>query len=109
MHVVGGSGHGKTQLLQHLIFNDLSRPSPPSLVVIDSQGEMLRKVQQLALFAPGRPLSERLIIVDPEDVSPPRALNMFDTKASRQGAYSQAVKEQIEASTIEMFNYVFGQ
>jgi hypothetical protein len=108
MHVVGGSGHGKTQLLQHLIFNDLSRPSPPSLVVIDSQGEMLRKVQQLALFAPGRPLSERLIIVDPEDVSHPPALNMFDTKASRHGDYSQAVKEQIEASTIEMFNYVFG-
>ena len=44
-HVVGGSGHGKTQLLQHLIVNDLERPQPPALVIIDSQGEMLRKIR----------------------------------------------------------------
>ena len=43
MHVVGGSGHGKTQLLQRLILDDLQREQPPALVIVDSQGEMLRK------------------------------------------------------------------
>jgi type IV secretory system conjugative DNA transfer VirD4/TraG family protein len=38
----------------------------------------------------------------------PPALNMFDLRPARLGAYSQAIKEQIEASTIETFNYVFG-
>ncbi len=108
MHVVGGSGHGKTQLLQRLILDDLSREQPPALVIIDSQGEMLRTIQALDLFAPGKPLSERLVIIDPEDVEFPPALNMFDLKAARLGSYSQAIKEQIEASTIETFNYVFG-
>lgn len=108
MHVVGGSGHGKTQLLQHLIASDLRRPDTPSLIVIDSQGEMLKKIQQLDLFAPGRPLADRLIIIDPEDVEHPPALNMFDVRSGRFGSYSQADKEQIEASIIEMFNYVFG-
>ena len=108
MHVVGGSGHGKTQLLQRLILDDLTREQPPALVIVDSQGEMLRKIQQLDLFAPGKPLSDRLVVVDPEDVEYPPALNMFDLKAARLGTYSQAVKEQIEASTIETFNYVFG-
>lgn len=107
-HVVGGSGHGKTQLLQHLILNDLQRPEPPALIVIDSQGEMLKKIQHLDLFAPGRALSNRLIIIDPEDVEHPPALNMFDARPARLGSYSLADKEQIEASIIEMFNYVFG-
>lgn len=107
-HVVGGSGHGKTQLLQHLILHDLQRPDPPALIVIDSQGEMLKKIQQLDLFAPGRPLADKLIVIDPEDVEHPPALNMFDVRSGRMGSYSQADKEQIEASTIEMFNYVFG-
>ena len=44
MHVVGGSGHGKTQLLQRLIVEDLRREQPPALVIVDSQGEMLKKI-----------------------------------------------------------------
>jgi hypothetical protein len=108
MHVVGGSGHGKTQLLQHLIMRDLRRPDPPALIVIDSQGEMLRKIERFNLFAPGQPLADKLIVIDPEDVEHPPALNMFDVASGRLGSYSQAEKEQIEASTIEMFNYVFG-
>ena len=107
-HIVGGSGHGKTQLLQHLILNDLQREHPPSLIVIDSQGEMLAKIQKLALFAPGQPLSDRLIIIDPEDVDFPPALNMFDTTNARLAGYSQSVKEQIEAGVIELYNYIFG-
>jgi hypothetical protein len=108
MMVTAGSGHGKTQLLQHLILNDLKRPKPPALIIIDSQGEMLQKIQHLDLFAPGKALSDRLIIIDPEDVGYPPALNMFDMRPPRLGSYSQTIKEQIEASIIEIFNYVFG-
>src|ERR1051326_3481907 len=107
-HVVGGSGHGKTQLLQRLILDDLKREQPPALVIVDSQGEMLRKIRDLDLFASGKPLSDRLIVIDPEDAEYAPALNMFDLKAARLGSYSQTIKEQIEASTIETFNYVFG-
>lgn len=107
MHVIGGSGHGKTQLLQHLIYRDLTREAPPALIVIDSQGDMLRKIQRLELFT-CEPLADRLVIIDPEDVEYPPALNMFDMTNARLAGYSRAHREQIEAGVIELYNYVFG-
>jgi len=101
--VVGGSGHGKTQLLQHLIVDDLHREDAPALIVIDSQGDMLRKIERLALFE----YDDRLVIIDPEDDHPP-ALNMFDMSTGRLSGYSRLVREQIEAGIIELYNYVFG-
>jgi len=106
-HVLGGSGHGKTQFLQHLIMGDLAGDDPPALVVVDSQGDMLRKIERLSLFAPGQPLAERILIVDPEDDVAP-ALNMFDTKSGRLASYSRNIREQIEAEIIELYNYIFG-
>ena len=102
-HLVGGSGHGKTQLLQHVIWRDLEREDSPALIIIDSQGEMLRKIEQLALFED----SDRLVIIDPEDDYPP-ALNMFDMSTTRLQGYSRLVREQVEAGIIELYNYVFG-
>jgi Type IV secretion-system coupling protein DNA-binding domain len=107
-HIVGGSGHGKTQLLQHLILNDLQREHPPALIVIDSQGDMLGKIQRLALFSAGQPLSDRLIIIDPEDVEFSPALNMFDTTNARLAGYSKNIREQIESGVNELYNYIFG-
>lgn len=99
-HVVGGSGHGKTQLLQDLILRDLRREGPPALIVIDSQGDMLRKIEHLDLFA-GK-LADRLIVIDPEDVEHPPALNMFDTANARLAGYSAVHREQIEAGVVEL-------
>jgi hypothetical protein len=101
-HIIAGSGHGKTQLLQHLILNDLQRADPPSLIVVDSQGEMLHKIQQLEIFEE-RP--DRLIIIDPEQYSP--ALNMFDTTNARAAGYSELHREQLQAGVIELYNYIF--
>ncbi len=102
MHIVGGSEHGKTQLLQHLILHDLRRDDAPSLIVIDSQGEMLRKIQALELFA-DQP--DRLIVIDPEQYSP--ALNMFDTSNARAEGYNELHREQLQAGVIELYNYIF--
>ncbi len=108
MHIVGGAGHGKTQSLQHLIAADLMQPDPPSLIIIDSHGDMLSAIERLDLFHPehGR-LTDRLIIIDPEDVEHPPALNMFDMSAARLASYTPAQREQVEAATIELYDYVF--
>lgn len=108
MHVVGGAGHGKTQTLQHLIATDLMAPDPPSLIIIDSHGDMLAAIERLALFDPehGR-LTDRLIIIDPEDVEHPPALNMFDMSSTRLAGYTAAEREQVEAATIELYDYIF--
>lgn len=44
-HVVGGSGHGKTQLLQYLISRDLEEDC--TVIVIDSQRQMIPKLAAL--------------------------------------------------------------
>jgi type IV secretory pathway VirB4 component len=45
-YIVGGTGHGKTQLLQHMILKDLDKLSQGkgSVIVIDSQGDLLRNI-----------------------------------------------------------------
>jgi hypothetical protein len=103
--VTGGSGHGKTQLLQNLVLSHLERSDPPSLVVVDSQGEMLEKIARLELFDPlaGR-LRERLIVLDPRDAP---ALNIFDINQARLQGYGAAEREQVLNYTLETFSYLF--
>lgn len=103
-HIIGGTGHGKTQLLQSLALADFDDPSQPAIVVIDSQGDMVRKLSQLERFAD----SDRLIIVDPSDTEWPLALNIFDIHRERIDALSLGQREQILAGIIELYDYIFG-
>jgi hypothetical protein len=67
--IVGGTGHGKTQLMQLLIHDDLLKAQDDgrSIIVIDSQGDLIRTIAHLAYFSPtaDKSLAERLVIVDP--------------------------------------------
>lgn len=111
-HVVGGSGHGKTQLLQIQIVGDIleSAKDGRSAVVMDSQGDLLRTLGSLAVFAPGHPsgLAERLMVIDPTDVEYPVALNMFDFKHEEIAKLPMVERERILNGTIELFEYFFG-
>ena len=108
MHVVGGSGAGKTQLLQHLILHDLQSDDPPALVIIDSQTDLINKLSHLALFDPDTgPLSDRLIYITPRDIKHPPALNIFDVNRDRLGGYDEGTKEQVTAGVIQTFDYLF--
>jgi hypothetical protein len=109
MHVVGGSGAGKTQLLQHLILHDLQSPDPPALVIVDSQTDLISKLSHLALFDPETgPLADRLLYITPRDIKHPPALNIFDVNRERLGGYDEATKEQVTAGVIQTFDYLFG-
>lgn len=111
-HVVGGSGHGKTQLLQLNILRDLeaSTEDQRSLVVIDSQGDLIRNISRLSLFAPDDPagLSDRLLIVDPTDVEYPVALNMFDFDRGTVEQLPLVARERVLNATIDLYEYFFG-
>jgi hypothetical protein len=75
-HIVGGSGHGETQLLQQMILKDIDEllEGKGSVIVIDSQGDLLRNILSLASM---QKLSERLVLIDADTDNPP-ALNLFD-------------------------------
>lgn len=111
-HVVGGTGHGKTQLLQFLINHDLVRSMEDnrSVVVIDSQGDLIRTISGLAYFNPvaAKSLADRFVLVDPNDVEHPVCLNMFDFNRDRLSGYAPVDREKILNATIELYEYFFG-
>jgi hypothetical protein len=111
-HIVAGSGHGKTQLLQHLIAtHDLAEVADGecSLIVIDSQGDLIRNILRLAEFSPSHhALSERLIYIDPTDILHPPCLNLFDFGLSRLQRYSPLERETLINGAISLYEYLFG-
>ncbi len=98
--IVAGSGHGKSQLLEYLILDDLQKADPPSIVLIDSKGDMVRRLSQLDVFNPetGR-LKDRLIVIDPRDRP---ALNMFDV------AIERLTDDGVINGVIASYEYLFG-
>ena len=108
MHVVGGSGAGKTQFLQSLILADLKGPDPPAMVIVDSQGDLIDKLSRLALFDPDEgPLARRLVVITPKDIAHPPAINIFDVNQRRFDRYDPATREQVVAGVIQTFDYLF--
>ena len=94
----------KTQTLGSLIGRYLERDDPPAMVVIDSTGALVKKIQTLALF--NERLKERIVIIDPEHTPLP-ALNMFDISNPRLQSYSETMKASIETEIVALFNYIF--
>lgn len=111
-HILGGTGHGKTQLLQRMIHADLvaARDDGRSVVVIDSQGDLINKLVRLDLFEPDRPgsLADRLVLVDPTDIEYPAALNLFDAHLDRLTDYRPVDRERVLNGAVELYETLFG-
>ena len=111
-HVIGGTGHGKTQLLQRMIYGDLVAASSGgrSVVVVDSQGDLIQKILRLGLFDPDaeNSLADRLILIDPADVEFPPSLNLFEVNTGRLEQYGAADRERALNGLVELYETFFG-
>ena len=109
-HIVAGSGHGKTQTLQYLVARDLEAmlEGDRSIIVLDSQGDLIRTVASLKVFAPGQPLHDRIVIIDPSDVEWPVSLNLFDVGMERLSGYAPLERERLTNSILELYDFVLG-
>ena len=105
-HIVGGTGHGKTQLLQYLIARDLHNALDQdlSLVVIDPDGTLIKTITSTDYFGPYL-LAERCIFIDPSDLQYPVSLNLFDVSHASVG--DARTRETIENNITELFEYFF--
>jgi len=123
MHVLGGTGHGKTQLLQRFVREDLTeiyfahrhreagsddRPPLQSLVVIDGQGDLIKAIKKRKFCSPNDVLRDKVILIDPTDITHPLALNMFDVNQDDLAELRPADREMIFNGTIELYVYLFG-
>jgi len=111
-HILGGTGHGKTQLMQRMVYGDLlaAKEDRRSVIVIDSQGDLINKITRLALFDPKDPdsLADRLVLIDPADVEHPPSLNLFDARLERLTDYAPADRERVLNGVIELYEVFFG-
>lgn len=102
MHVLGGTGAGKSSLIETLIRHDLSSDDPPSIVLIDPHSDTLRKLAHSDLG-----IEDRIIILDPRDLKHPFALNPFAINRERLASYDETTREQVTAGVIQTFDYLF--
>lgn len=106
--IVAGSGHGKTQTLQFHILEDLKRVAKgeASVVVIDSQGDLIHNISSLKRFADGEELHDKLVLIDPTDIEYPVALNLFDVGMERINKYSPLDRERLINGVLELYDFV---
>ncbi|WP_298362562.1 hypothetical protein [uncultured Litoreibacter sp.] len=109
-HIIAGSGHGKTQTLQYLLSKDVEAVArgERSVVVIDSQGDLINTVSNRAVFAPGGPLHDRIVVIDPTDIEYPVSLNLFDVGQERLEGYAPLERERLTNSVLELYDFVLG-
>src|SRR5665213_747308 len=108
--IFAGSGHGKSQALQFMIAHDLERVAEgnASIVVIDSQGDMIKNIANLKIFAEGQPLHGKLCMIDPTDIEYPVALNLFAVGMERINQYSPLTRERLMNGILETYDFVIG-
>lgn len=109
-HIVAGSGHGKTQTLQYLIAQDLAamEEEKRTVIVLDSQGDLINNIAKLDVFGPGGALHDRLVLIDPTDVEYPVSLNLFDVGQKRLDGYAPLERERLTNSILELYDFVLG-
>ncbi|WP_371229877.1 ATP-binding protein, partial [Roseovarius sp. 2305UL8-3] len=105
MHMVAGSGHGKTQTLQYFISKDLEAVArgDRTIIVIDSQGDLINTILAAKTLPP-----EQIVLIDPEDIGYPVCLNLFSVGQHRLDSYSPLERERLTNSIIELYDFVLG-
>ncbi|HEX5182043.1 MAG TPA: type IV secretion system DNA-binding domain-containing protein [Allosphingosinicella sp.] len=101
-HVLGGSGHGKSLLIEQLINFDVSHDDHPSIVLIDPHSDLVRKLMRSPLGA-----YDKVILFDPRDTAFPIALNPLAVNRERLGKYDEGTREQVTAGVIQTFGYLW--
>ena len=106
--ILAPQGTGKTQLIQFLVSSDLEKVArgEASVVVMDSQGDLIQEISSLKEFAPEGPLADKLVVIEP-DIDYPLALNIFDMGKDRLDSYAARDREQLTNNTIDLLTYVF--
>jgi hypothetical protein len=107
--ILAPQGAGKTQAIQFQFLCDLPKvaSNEASVIVMDSQGDLIRNIAGLQCFAEGGDLQDKLVLIEP-DPEFPLALNIFDMGRERLDQYSVRDRERLTNSTLELLTYVIG-
>ena len=110
-HIVAGTGHGKTQLIQFLLNQDIKgvQADQCGFCIIDSQADLINNVLQMAQFDPQakNSLADRVIYINPEDVAFSPCLNIFDMQLDYIKGLDPLEQEKVFNSAVSLYEYIF--
>ncbi|MCS3476048.1 hypothetical protein M2212_002894 [Bradyrhizobium elkanii] len=107
--IVAPPGAGKSTLLQYQILRDLELVAngQASIVVMESNRDLIKAIEGLKVFAPGERLDGKLVVIDAEDIEWPVALNLFDVGIEETQSYSPAEHEGFRNAVLALYDYIF--
>ncbi len=101
MYIIGGTGNGKTTLLQYAIAQDMR--SGKGLAVVDPHGDM---AETLLRYVPENRIDD-VVYLNPDDLDNPVALNLLELTPGLSGNDLLREKDLITESVISVFRKIF--
>lgn len=108
MWVVAPPKRGKTTLLTSMILEDLKlvANNEASIVVVDSKGDLIDTIKNLAVFASGNLLSGKLVLIEP-DPDHPLALNPLDLSDGNEAHLTPGQRKMLANRSVTLLEYLF--
>ncbi|QCT40931.1 hypothetical protein FBF24_03475 [Candidatus Saccharibacteria bacterium oral taxon 488] len=100
-YVIGGTGSGKTTMLQYQIMQDICRGK--GVAVIDPHGDMAETILR---HVPPERLSD-VIYFNPDDLDYPIGLNLLELTLGLDGSELMREKDLITESVVSIFRKIF--
>jgi hypothetical protein len=101
MYVVGGTGNGKTTMLQYMIVQDIQNGK--GVAVIDPHGDM---AQEIISRIPEERIKD-VIYFNPDDLSYPIGMNLLELDDTLEGDDLLREKDLITESVVSIFRKIF--
>jgi hypothetical protein len=101
MYVVGGTGNGKTTILQYMIVQDIQNGK--GVAVIDPHGDM---AQEIISRIPEERIKD-VVYFNPDDLSYPIGLNLLELDDTLEGDDLLREKDLITESVVSIFRKIF--
>lgn len=103
MYIIGGTGNGKTTLLQYAIVQDILNGK--GVAVVDPHGDMAAK---LLKYIPEERIKD-VIYFNPRDISNPIGLNLLELPEGLTGDELLMAKDFVTESVVSVFRKIFSE
>lgn len=103
MYIIGGTGNGKTTMLQYMIEQDMK--SGKGLAVIDPHGDMAETILR---HVPEERLKD-VVYFNPDDLEYPIGLNLLELSPNLEGSELLREKDLVTESVISIFRKIFSE
>lgn len=103
MYVIGGTGNGKTTLLQHAIMQDIVNGK--GVAVVDPHGDLAAR---LLRYIPQERIKD-VIYFDPSDISNPIGMNLLELPEGLSDDELLLAKDFVTESVVSVFRKIFSE